>query len=155
MIAGAVVAASALIYFLNPYNVYSLDLGLLTSASLSPFFAQLMAMSLFLAAMMIYQMFPKVPKTERGLNALYIAAAVIGFVLAAEGLALINISITSTNSTGSFTMVMTGLQSFCLGGLAISTVVIADVRHKWLKDGRGHLVLLFLLLLFPAAFLLT
>ncbi len=155
LISGALVSAGALTYLFDPYYVYSGDLGLLTPAALSVVFAQLLAVSLLLMTITALLMLPVLPKTERVLNALYLAAGLAGAVLAAEGLALINVSITSTDSFGSITMMLTGSQSFCLGGLAISGVIIAEDKPRLLKNAHGYTALMFLLLLLPAAFLLA
>jgi len=97
---------------------------------------------------------PNRPKAGGKLRLLHLAELAMGSLLAIEGLAAINTSLTVSNPVDSFTTVLFGFQIFCLGALALSRSSMED--SPMLPRGIPHYaVLLLLLILLPAAFLLA
>jgi hypothetical protein len=79
----------------------------------------------------------------------------VGFLLAIEGLVLINIANLVVNAAISLTVSMVGVQLFCLGILSISSYVVEQGNTCLMKGVPNYVLLLFIMFLLPAAFFIT
>jgi len=81
---------------------------------------------------------------------------IVGMVLAVEGLAVINIFNLVISSTVSLMVIMMGLQLFCLGLLSMATFIVERGMGSYLvRRVPTFIVLVFFMLLLPAAFLIV
>ena len=80
---------------------------------------------------------------------------IVGIVLSIEGLAVINIFNLVVDGTLSLMAIMMGIQLFCLGLLSMTVFVVEHGTGSYFIRGTPTLnVILFFILLLPAAFLI-
>ena len=80
---------------------------------------------------------------------------VIGSLCCIEGIASINLSTTIISGINNSFMILIGIQLFCLGIISISSFIAAKDHSYLIKNVPNSCVLMFFILLIPAAFLIN
>lgn len=155
MAAGALVALESTMLLLSGHSFTSEAFGTIGPAALSLLAFQIIIFCAMAIAASALTFAPGMQMTERVQKAIRLASFMIGAILAVEGLASINVSFTLMGSIAVTSAKLIGIQLFCLGVLVMFGNMLSE-RPRGLTDPSPRLTaLMFILLLFPSAFLIV
>lgn len=149
-LAGAVVSAECMLVIGGRYSFDAGPLGVLEPSVLTALAVQVVAMCVAAVALTAALMVPALKRSVPFSRFSQLALLHLGIVLAAEGIAAVNLSAAASN-----TAVMASLQLFFLGALVVSSTLVGEGRRALSRANPGYTVLLFLLCLLPAAFVVS
>ncbi len=155
VMAGALVALESIILLFSGYSLTSIEFGTIRSGTLFLLALQVVMFCAIVIATSALTFARKLQVAEETRRTILNILFIIGAILAVEGVAAINISFTLMSSVATTSAMLAGLQLFCLGMLVMFGNMLSGQTLELTSPSPRHIALIFILLLFPSAFLIV
>jgi hypothetical protein len=154
LLSGGVLAVQCILLLTMAGPVTFIGIGTLSQAMISGFFMEIILICAILIVFAFLSYRPRLAVDPKKKGSPLLILLVTGSLCCIEGIASINLSTGIVTGINSTFMILIGIQLFCLGIISISSFVVAKGHSYLIRNVPNYSVIIFFILLIPAAFLM-
>jgi hypothetical protein len=154
LLSGGVLAVQCILLLSKVEPITLIGIGTISQGTVSGLFIEVILICVILVLFGLLTFRPGLAADPSKKLSPLLVLLIAGSICCIEGIASINLSTSIVTGIDKTITILIGIQLFCLGIISISSYVAAKGRSYFIKNVPNYCVLLFFILLIPAAFLL-